>query len=81
MLRKVVRELFILRKLTEIDNNIYTTKIIDIILPLKCNVQAEDIRQAKEVLDLDKITHVFVVMDMSDFDLKSMIDNLSSNEL
>ena len=44
MLRKVLREVIILRKLSEIDKNIYTTKIIDIILPLKCQVgkKAED---------------------------------------
>jgi hypothetical protein len=36
MLRKVIRELCILRKLSDIDNNIYTTKVIDVILPKIC---------------------------------------------
>ena len=33
MTRKVLREITILRKLTEMDENIFTTKIIDIIIP------------------------------------------------
>ena len=33
MLRKILRELVILRKLSEMKDNIYTTRIIDIILP------------------------------------------------
>jgi len=36
MLRKVIRELFVMRKLSCIESNIYTTKIIDVILPKKC---------------------------------------------
>ena len=36
MLRKVIRELCILRKLSDIENNIYTTKVIDVILPKIC---------------------------------------------
>lgn len=33
MLRKILRELVILRKLSEMKDNIFTTRIIDIILP------------------------------------------------
>ena len=36
MLRKVIRELCILRKLSDIENNIYTTKVIEVILPMIC---------------------------------------------
>ena len=36
MLRKVLREVIILRKLSEMDKNIYTTNVIDIILPSNC---------------------------------------------
>ena len=43
MLRKVIRELFVMRKLSCIEQNIYTTKLIDVILPEKCiNVNAEN---------------------------------------
>jgi mitogen-activated protein kinase 1/3 len=76
MLRKVIRELFILRKLSEIPNNIYTTKIIDVILPGKCKITSEDDEKSQEVLDLDLLTHIFVVMEVQDFDLKNMMDNL-----
>jgi hypothetical protein len=31
--RKVLRELIILRKLSEMDQNLYTTKILDVIMP------------------------------------------------
>jgi hypothetical protein len=64
MLRKVIRELFILRKLSEIPNNIYTTKIIDVILPGKCKITSEDDEKSQEVLDLDLLTHIFVVMEV-----------------
>ena len=73
MLRKVIRELFVLRKLSCIDSNIYTTKILDVILPEKCVSINED---SQEVHDLDQITHLFIVMDKSDFDLKNMLDNV-----
>lgn len=77
MLRKVIRELFILRKLSEISNNIYTTKIIDVILPCKCKIASKDEEKSQhEVLDLDLLTHIFVVMEVQDFDLKNMMDNL-----
>jgi hypothetical protein len=33
MTRKVLRELIILRKLSEIESNLFTTKIVDVILP------------------------------------------------
>ena len=36
MLRKVIRELCILRKLSDIENNIYTSKVIEVILPMIC---------------------------------------------
>jgi|TARA_B110001450_G_C17633713_1_gene486303 hypothetical protein len=73
MLRKVIRELFVLRKLSCIETNIYTTKIIDVILPAKCSSKNDE---NKEVFDLDALTYVFVVMEKSDFDLKNMMDNL-----
>ena len=37
LLRKVLRELIILRKLFEMNGNLFTTKIIDIILPKDCH--------------------------------------------
>ena len=73
MLRKVIRELFVMRKLSCIEQNIYTTKLIDVILPENCITINSD---NQEVYDLDKVTHLFLVMDKSDFDLKNMMDSL-----
>lgn len=36
-LRKLLREIIILRKLSEIENNIFTTKLLDIIIPNSSN--------------------------------------------
>lgn len=60
MLRKVVREIFVMRKLSCMDNNIFTTKIIDIILPAKCMSLNQD---NVEDFDLEELKYVFVVMD------------------
>ena len=35
----------------------------------------------KEALDLDQLNHVFIVMDLQDFDLKSMMDNLPQADI
>lgn len=77
MLRKVLREVIILRKLSEIDKNIYTTKLIDIILPLKCQVEKKAEDGTEQILhDLDQMTHIFLVMEIMDFDLKNMMDTI-----
>ena len=78
MLRKVLREVIVLRKLSEIDKNIYTTKLIDIILPSKCYVGkiAEDGTE-QMYHDLDQLTHIFLVMEVSEYDLKNVMDNIT----
>jgi len=63
MLRKVIREVYILRKLSEIDSNIYTSKIKEVILPSKC-LKEDDSDNNDESIELDELTHVFIVMDI-----------------
>ena len=47
MIRKVLRELIILRKLSELECNIFTTKVFDVIFPpgiVQENMSADDKR-------------------------------------
>jgi hypothetical protein len=60
MLRKVVREVFVMRKLSCMDNNIYTTKLYDLILPDKCTTLN---KANEEGFDLKELTYVFIVME------------------
>jgi len=55
---KLVREILFLKELTEISNNVFTTKIYDVLVPEK----AED--------DLEKFDCIFLVLEHVDFDLK-----------
>ena len=68
-LRKLLREIIILRKLSEIENNIFTTKLLDIIIPDSSSASPERknsdnptfiTRPPKEPSDFDTI---FLVMD------------------
>ena len=42
MLRKVLREVSLLRKLTDINNNIYTTQVKAVMLPPKCYMDSPE---------------------------------------
>jgi hypothetical protein len=121
ILRKVLRELVILRKLTEIKDNIFTTKVIDVILPEACfsrkrdktspeekvssdtaetsekgadnydinndindnnskgKVVPEETKDSKSRCDLRKLTHIFVVMELGENDLKYWMDKITEN--
>lgn len=80
MLRKVLREVSLLRKLTEINNNIYTTQVKAVMLPQKCYMDSpEGSDEKKQIINVDELTHLFIVMDLSDFSLKNLLD--SSQEL
>ena len=68
--RKVLRELTLLRKLSEMKDNIFTTKILDIILPL----EVEFLKDGKKTYDFAKLTHIFIVLELQEFDLKKMLD-------
>lgn len=80
MTRKVLREITILRKLTEMDENIFTTKLIDIILPdgvvssKTASASGKGETEALNLCDLGKLTHLFIVMEVEMYDLKTMLE-------
>ena len=65
-LRQVIRELTILRKLSEVNNNIFTTKLLDVILPPGVEKLSED-------GDLKNFTHLFLVMDLGEASLHELL--------
>jgi len=69
-LRQVIREITILRKLTEGNDNIFTTKILDVILPPGVEKQSENDEQE---YDLKNFTHVFLVMDLGEASLHELL--------
>ena len=94
--RQLYREIKIMRKLTELKKNVFTTQIKDVLLPLRAYVRKEeedylpdlladeayiqDLRQKIEcfsddlLIDLDAITHLFIVMEHVDSDIKKILD-------
>jgi hypothetical protein len=50
MLRKILRELIILRKLSEMKDNIFTTRILDVILPK--DLEKKPLTQSKKKIVL-----------------------------
>ena len=69
--RKVFREIKLMRKLSEIQNNIFTTKVIDVILPENLqNVTKETKLNSKIVSEL---SHIFIVMNFGISDLKNLL--------
>ena len=66
-IRKILREIIILRKLSQVENNTFTTKLVDVIL-------SDDYKQSQSLSDLN---HLYIVMEFQSNDLKSMIDNVT----
>jgi serine/threonine protein kinase len=63
--RKVLREVKLMKKLSEIDNNIYTTTLIDIITPEKS-------------IEFD---HIFLVMTLGTTDMKKFLESKDAKAL
>jgi len=59
--RKVLREVQILSKMSELDTNIFTSKLVDLIIP-----EGEG-----------EIDHLFIVMPLGTMDLKTFLDSSS----
>lgn len=66
ILRKILRELIILRKLTEMDKNVYTIKLVDIIFIGDESKDATD--------PMHKLAHIFIVTNLAAMDYKTMLD-------
>ena len=62
-LRQTLRELIILRKLSEVDKNIFTTKLIDVIIPSDCLIPSKEEGQSS-MYDLNKLNYLFIVMEL-----------------
>ena len=78
--RKLLREIVILRKLSEMKDNIFTNKLLEIILPPDVVKPKQSINQITgkaekiESLHLHNMTHVFLILEKSDRDLKSLME-------
>lgn len=72
-MKNLVRELSILRQLTQMSNNIFTIKLHDVILPANSK-------------HIDKIDHIFLVTDFMESDIQKLVqvtqpDNFDSSHL
>ena len=65
----------ILRKLSEDEQNIFTTTLLDIVMPEGV------IDNEKSLYDLNKLDHIFLVMELGERDLSSLLRNHQSLEL
>ena len=78
MARKVLRELIILRKLGQLDNNLFFTKVYDIILPEGVLPSDDESKETKyteaDDIDIKPLKCLYVVMEEMEFDLKKMLD-------
>ena len=69
-LRLILRELVILRKLTQDENNIFTCKLKTIILPENVIINNNPTTNSKGLesddvkFDLSALKHIFIVMDL-----------------
>ena len=82
--RKLLREIIILRKLSEMKDNVFTNRLLEIILPPDVVKPKKSINlitgkaEKFESLHLNNMTHVFLILEKSDRDLKSLVE-LSPN--
>ena len=69
-IRKLLREIIILRKLSEMEDNVFTNKLLDVILPTGVQNEIE----SQGTFQNSNFTHVFLVLEKSDRDLKTLLD-------
>ena len=62
--KKLLSEVHILRKLSSVKENAFTSKIFDIILPKNINLASDD-----------PIKYIFIVMEYIDYDLQKLLNN------
>jgi hypothetical protein len=60
-----LREITILKEFSKMENNVFTTKIYDIIVP------------AEAYEDIEKFDHLFLVMEYVDYDMEKVIEKFS----
>lgn len=80
MARKVLRELIILRKFSQIETNVFTSKVMQVILPNDVEIDSLQSKETKidvahsDLHDISKLTHLFIVMEHEEMDLKNILD-------
>jgi mitogen-activated protein kinase 1/3 len=79
----VLREIFLLRKFTECQENVFTVKLLDIIFP--SNFKDIDLKEESKTgeleIDLGDLDHIFLVMSAGQNDLKDVLESSSLLEL
>lgn len=71
-----------MRKLSELQNNIFTTKLVNIILPAGVKYQFDENQDEKDLGDnLRNLTHVFLVMEIGVGSLFELIKHSDQYEL
>ena len=86
--RKLLREIKIMRKLSKIENNIFTPKLIDVIIPTEALLEGDSTKSSQsgsfKIDDLEKInktqfvkTHLFLVKEFVDNDMKKLMNNVT----
>ena len=87
--RLTYREIFILRKLSEVEENIFTTKLVDLIYPMQFRPQSSAGTETDEVRPgqsasssgmpnipgIMKITFVFIVMEYVQTDFRKLLNS------
>jgi len=87
--RLTYREIFILRKLSEVEENIFTTKLVDLIYPMQFRPQSsagtetDEVRPEKSasssgmpnIPGIMKITFVFIVMEYVQTDFRKLLNS------
>ena len=90
--RKLLRESKIMRKLSQIENNIFTPRLIDVIIPTQPALEGDSTKSSltgnfkiEDAQNLQSIkfakTHLFLVMEFIENDMKNMMNNVSLVEL
>jgi len=75
-LRLILREIVILRKLSQDNSNIFTSKLKQIILPEDLYAKkdvAETENNSESLLNLKALNHIFIVMDLETANLGTFI--------
>jgi len=73
-----------MRKCSEIKTNIFTVPLIDLIFPEGAITQqvvkdSNGESKVKDVIDTDKITHIFMILEEGMLDIKKMMDDIPSD--
>ena len=80
--RKILREIVLLRKLSECPNNIFTVKLLDIILPPSFDMNSSDLMKEPtsagdkrvRARNLSNLDHIFLVMSHVDQDIRKIFE-------